>query len=323
MWDESVGNFLFGSDHIQLSRHLPAPHPGSKISLGKPIRALVVCANPRLDKSPLEELEAERNLIIQALGKVGSVTLLKPPTLAEMDRILAKQQFDIIHFFGHGEFRADQGYLIFENEEGYTDAIDGPSLANIIKGKESAIQLVVLNTCESGRASRLTGSKFLGHYASGVAQALVKAGIPAVIAMQFRIPDVSARVFTERFYATLSAQLAKNSVDVEDCVAKARVAVQANAGRDFVDWAAPVVFLRSTLEDPATPKDMYTTSDGRHKFTTNEAGVEFLLGEDFVQVTYHQKTVIYHSDEPTVVELTQGGLVRIYPPSSSANTEIK
>jgi hypothetical protein len=321
MWDKTVGNFLLGSGRIQLSRHLPAPHPGSVASLGKPIRALVVCANPRYERPPLEELEAERSSIVRSLEKVGSVEMLRPPTLAELHKKLAEQQFDLIHFFGHGEFRADKGYLIFENEEGYTNPIDGPSLAAIIQGKDSEIQLVVLNTCESGRVSQIAKNETIGHSVSGVAQSLVTAGIPAVIAMQFRIPDISARIFTERFYTTLSEQLAKDNVDIEECVGKARVSVQAMAGRNFVDWAAPVVFLRSTLAGQAVAKSIYA-SFGRRRTHSDRGALDIVMGEDFIQVNQAQKTLILQSSSKyhVVVETTLEGLLHIYevdPPKQS------
>jgi len=88
--------------------------------------------------------------------------------------------------------------------------------------------LIVLNACETA-----TGTW------AGLAPALVRAEIPAVVAMQWPIEDQAAIRFSRSFYRTLSM-----GRTIDECVAEGRLGASA-AHSDPNDWAAPVLFLRS------------------------------------------------------------------------------
>jgi len=94
-----------------------------------------------------------------------------------------------------------------------------------------SLRLVVLNACEGARSAR---DDPLG----GVAQALVRLGVPAVIAMQFEISDPAALVFSQSFYEAIADFL---PVDVAMVEARKTMFAQGNE----VEWATPVLYLRS------------------------------------------------------------------------------
>ena len=100
----------------------------------------------------------------------------------------------------------------------------------MIRGHRS-LRLVVLNACEGARSA---GDDPLG----GVAQALVRQGIPAVIAMQFEISDPAALVFSKSFYQALA-----DGLPVDVAMVEARMAMFAEGHE--VEWATPVLYLRS------------------------------------------------------------------------------
>ena len=101
-------------------------------------------------------------------------------------------------------------------------------------------QCVILNACESAR----------GIWA-GLAPTLVRADIPAVVAMQWPIEDRAAITFAKSFYRTLAAGRA-----IDECVSEGRVAID-TASPHSIMWAAPVLFIRSLdgqLWAPQSPR---------------------------------------------------------------------
>jgi hypothetical protein len=103
------------------------------------------------------------------------------------------------------------------------------------------VQLVFLGACETGRRDEQNAW-------SGVVTNLMAAGIPAVIAMQYKIWDESAIEFSRTFYKALAAGL-----PLEQAVSLGRIAVfnQCGALKDeeqrqkyWRDWGVPVLYCR-------------------------------------------------------------------------------
>jgi tetratricopeptide (TPR) repeat protein len=138
----------------------------------------------------------------------------------------------VLHFVGHGVYdeAAQDGALALEGADGKTRLVTGRDLGLMIRGHRS-LRLVVLNACEGARNAR---DDPLG----GVAQALVRQGIPAVIAMQFEISDPAALVFSRSFYQAIA-----DGLPVDAAMVEARVAMFAEGHE--VEWATPVLYLRS------------------------------------------------------------------------------
>ena len=65
---------------------------------------------------------------------------------------------------------------------------------------------------------------------SGVAPALMRAGIPGAVAMQYEVYDDSATAFARRFYQSLAAGLS-----LDEAVAAGRLAILNAGGPDDVD----------------------------------------------------------------------------------------
>ena len=102
--------------------------------------------------------------------------------------------------------------------------VTGRDLGVMIRGHR-ALRLVVLNACEGARSAQ--ADPF-----GGVAQALVRQGIPAVIAMQFEISDPAALVFSHSFYQAIA-----DGLPVDLAVVEARIAMLAEGNE--VEWATP------------------------------------------------------------------------------------
>jgi hypothetical protein len=117
-----------------------------------------------------------------------------------------------------------------EGADGKTRLVTGRDLGMMIRSR--SLRLVVLNACEGARSAQ---DDPLG----GVAQALVHQGIPAVIAMQFEISDTAAITFSQSFYQAIADGL---PVDVATVEARRAMFAEGNE----IEWATPVLYLRST-----------------------------------------------------------------------------
>lgn len=164
------------------------------------------------------------------------VRFLEAATTAALRRALLTETFHVLHYMGHGGFeeQTGRGVLLFEDAQGDPDPVTGQALATILQGV-SALRLVFLNACDTARTSRKAG---LDPFA-GVATALVMGGLPAVVAMQFRISDQAAIAFSQEFYPRLAA-----GDPVDAAVAEGRMAIYL-ADTESLEWATPVLFMRT------------------------------------------------------------------------------
>jgi transcription elongation factor Elf1 len=93
--------------------------------------------------------------------------------------------------------------------------------------------LVFLNACEGARGSPRASF-------TSVASSLVLVGIPAVVAMQFRITDRAAIQFASAFYLSLV-----DNYPVDASVAEGRKAIALETNYDTVEWVTPVLYMRA------------------------------------------------------------------------------
>jgi hypothetical protein len=235
MYNCSQGSFLSLAIDTPVVRYLDLPRPIVPLEVTPPLKILAVIANPK-DLVTLD-VEGEWRRLNEALSGVianGSAALdrLESPTLIDLAKQLRRGgPYHILHFVGHGDFdeKADDGLLIFENEQGYSQPVDGQRLATILHNSPS-LRLAVLNACEGARTSMVEPF-------AGVAHSLIQQGLPAVIAMQFEITDQAALTFGREFYSAVAA-----GFSVDEALGEARVAIF--AGGNDIEWGTPVLFTR-------------------------------------------------------------------------------
>jgi hypothetical protein len=228
------------------SRYLAGKwRPGNPI-VQRPIKILVAIANPPglagYDLQPVEE-DVEQKLI-QAAGEGLAVELAELKgsfTLSDLEREL-KKGYHILYFVGHGSFikEEDQAILFMAGpgKEGKQIA-DEPALVNetqfrdmlarLDEGEQNPLRLIYLSSCQT--ATRSTADAF-----RGFAPALVQAGIPAVLAMQEKVPVDTAQAFARTFFGQL---LQHGQVDL--AANEARAALMTG---DYLGAAIPVLFMR-------------------------------------------------------------------------------
>ncbi|HSS52638.1 MAG TPA: CHAT domain-containing protein [Thermoanaerobaculia bacterium] len=153
------------------------------------------------------------------------------PTQRHVSRLLRSQgrRPSAVLVIAHGEVRHGEIVVALERDNGQPDLIPAQVLADLLAQAEG-LRLVILNLCLGSQGS--CGEPF-----SGLAQALIAGGIPAVVAMQAEISDAAAVELSP----TLLGSLWLNQT-VDDAVSNSRQAV-ATALRTQSEWGSPVLFL--------------------------------------------------------------------------------
>jgi hypothetical protein len=211
-------------------RYLPQQSVIPAIAAPLPLKVLLTGAQT----PPPAEIERELNEVHAALASFGphvQITVEPHLTSAKL-RALLREGFHVWHFIGHGGLSRDgrSSALRFEDASGDVAKVSARELGILLQ--RSGLRLVVLNACNSGT---LTVDPF-----RALAPALVRAQIPAVVAMQFSVPQEAARAFAGEFYRTLSEGL-----PIDTCVTEGRKAVMDVAGLRNPDWGIPVVYTRA------------------------------------------------------------------------------
>jgi tetratricopeptide (TPR) repeat protein len=235
LYDRSRDAFLALSRETPVVRYLELPEPIRPLEVKPPLRVLTVLASPR----DLPQLDTEREWanLQAAVGDLSarrriSIERLNPPTLAALQARLRQGEYHILHFVGHGAFDegSDEGFLLFENEEGQGAPVSGRDLGAVLADHRS-LRLAVLNACQGAQAS---ASDPYG----GVGQKLVQRGVPAVIAMRTSVSDEAAVAFSHEFYSAVA-----DGQPVDAATSEARRAVSAKGG--VGEWGTPVLFMRA------------------------------------------------------------------------------
>ena len=222
------------------SRYIPVDKPWGRSVSTWPIRVLGVVANPRdllqrYDLAPID-VALEKYILARAFAGIDGqrirLDFLKPPvTLERLSRAMLRGGYNWLHFIGHTRLNTRQARvdLLMEDDRGATRAIADHLFCRMLAHQGVQPQLVYLSACHSAIG---TGDKSLG----GLAPKLVEIGVPAVVAMQGRVPVRVAQRAAHIFYAGL--------VDhgfVDRAMNEARAALLA---AELSDVAEPVLYMR-------------------------------------------------------------------------------
>jgi tetratricopeptide (TPR) repeat protein len=234
LYRSDTRDFLARNPLTPVVRYLEVPRLTAPAPLTSSLRILVVRSGPS-DVAHLD-LDSERDRLIDAWGgkEQVEIEILDRPNLLSLRRKLMGASFHILHFMGHGDFDAQsgEGVLVFEDAAGRSTHVSGAVLAEALKDSRS-LRLVFLNACDTAQLGRRRGQDPF----SGVASALVMAGLPAVLAMQLPISDAAALVFSGHFYAALAA-----GFPVDAAAAEARLAIHLSFPASW-EWATPALFM--------------------------------------------------------------------------------
>ncbi|HJR92801.1 MAG TPA: CHAT domain-containing protein, partial [Acidimicrobiia bacterium] len=236
LYAEGLGRFIVMSSDTPLVRHLDLPTGAAPLTVEPPMRVLVMVSSPS-DLEPLD-VEGEVELLRQATADltgdgVLELEVLTDARLRTLQHQLRTAEYHVFHFIGHGVYdeKDDDGLLMLEDDEGRSRGVSGLDLGVLLHDHHS-LRLAVLNACEGARGS-------VENPLGGVAQSLIRQGLPAAVAMQFEISDEAALVFAHEFYLAIG-----DGYPIDAATVEARKAIFAS-GND-VEWGTPVLHLRAT-----------------------------------------------------------------------------
>lgn len=283
MYRAETRDFLTLSRGTPLVRYLDVQRPFALLPYAPPLRILVVVSSPA--GVPQLNLANERRAIEASWGHTAGVEIdfLSQATSLRLCDHLASRSYHVLHFMGHGDFDPAKGtgVLLLEDEAGMVAPIDGAALGMLLRDAPS-MRLVVLNACNTAQAARTAG---LDPFA-GVANALVMAGVPAVVAMQFPISDSAAIEFASTFYPRLV-----EGFPIDAAVAEARKAIRMADGQSW-EWATPVLFMRSrdgalfARPEVTTPSPQPTGAPGAHSELADRVKAMQALSATFAPERY-------------------------------------
>lgn len=226
-------NFLALNKSTPLVRYISTDRPVPGTTPDK-VRILLAMASPE-DQAELN-VTAEENRIRSALSQLideGRVELQVIPnaTPRELRRTFRRYDPHILHFIGHGTLKPNgEGALVLENDERQSHLVDADDMQVLLQG--SSVKLCVLSACK-------TAATDASNAIMGVAPKLVWTGVPAVIAMQFIVPDKTAISFMHDFYEFLA-----DGRPLDSAVTEARIGIYFD-NDDKVFWGIPVLFMRA------------------------------------------------------------------------------
>ena len=236
--ETAPGYFLSTAVNLVLSRYLPLVTGRRTLQPEEsPLRILIVVAKPN-GLGPV--LEEQTVADIQELVETYpiKVNILENPTVDNFLVILEDARPHVVHFMGHGRFSQTEGkgeIALLAPDETSALWIGDREFTEFFVQMRSIPRLIVLHLCEGGSID------FTANFA-GLAPQLIRAGIQAVVAMQYRISNKAAIAFSRAFYRELAS-----GEPVDNAVQSGRYRITLSVPRayDSRDFGTPVLYMHS------------------------------------------------------------------------------
>jgi pSer/pThr/pTyr-binding forkhead associated (FHA) protein len=231
---------LVQTDELRLNRYITyfgrreSPEPVDEL------RVLLVVARPTdQDELACYVGRDEMASILEGQFQVDGmqVGLLENPTFSSFKARLEAAQslgmpYHIIHFDGHGSYFGsyDASMLCFEDSRGHTQLVPAKKFAEALAGSSVRLALVSATVSEMGIENGMLTT---------VGPILIRAGVPAAVAMQSAMPIDAVGAFARGFYESLLRR-----EPVSAAVACGRRAIM-EADSAPVTWHSPALYLRA------------------------------------------------------------------------------
>jgi hypothetical protein len=213
-----------------IRQKLPAPPP-----IGTDIRVLFASA------APTDQGAVDWEDVRDAVQRAFDVNLPNGVTLKLVDgadpkalrKVIADETFDVFHFSGHGQVGKDgKGQLVLVNRKTQkSELLDSEQICAVLAGR--GIRLVVLSAC-------MTATGNFSDDFSVIAAALVRSGIPAVVANQMPIPNKTISPFVGELYSKLI-----KTGDIDLAMIEGRIALYADLAKGLssgLEWGIPTLY---------------------------------------------------------------------------------
>jgi hypothetical protein len=266
--------FLGEEPGFMLTRKLALRGEQEAVQVQPPLRVLFVALSPEKADPPLEPIQYEsvmENLVsLRDAGVRGSdnpddrldLVILTPGHDLEGNaypdgddsadthygtfrRLVQDWQPHVVHIVAHGRhsYSESEGRLVgeiaFRASGGDVQWVDEQTIAGCV-ASSNEMCLVFLQACESGDSGLNPY-----HAVSGMAHAVARREIPAVVAMQFKVNSARANMFARVFYDRLM-QRDRIELAMHKGVRELSAAAVGTTGRS--DFGIPVLYLRGNAQ---------------------------------------------------------------------------
>jgi hypothetical protein len=247
--------FVTQQAKLVLSRYMPLELYGKEAGKAEPVlRIGLVVASPRDEEySPIVA-----GSVVEAVEGLDrrddvSVHVLEDPTPNGIEQWLRDFQPHVMHFIGHGGY--DRGErsakLVLLDEHGESRDVADSEFGQYLQAHTPTI--VVLHLPEGA-------SRDVDPNMARLAPALIRAGVPAVVAMQHPFPKRAATSFSAAFYEALADE---EAIDV--AVLKGRIAYLRGVpgAADDRSFGTPVLFARAYSKVVEHPVDTSAAEEAK------------------------------------------------------------
>jgi hypothetical protein len=240
LYDKKIG-FWAGKSKFNLVQHPPEEAefgPAQARPANKPHMLIIVPMSSGLNSAE------ERNAIARHASEQVFVqqVLTRSVTSDRVHKVLSMEgPWDIVHYIGHGRINetTQRTEILLENASGGDYWQDAEVFADDFG--TANVGLAVMNCCLSAGSAERCDSL------NGLGPLLMRAGVPAVVAMRYAISDRMARIFSDAFYGAFFNSPAAGRVDLATQVA--RDAMKRNQENDELrSFITPVLYLAPGFE---------------------------------------------------------------------------
>ncbi len=213
----------------------------------QPLKILLVLAAPTDQemlalKQEALYLQEELETTVQNGSRNGNsrhsdiqLTILEQPGREQLTQALEHNHYHVLHYAGHSNQGTAGGKLyLVSSKTGLTETLSGDDLAGLLVN--NGIRMAVFNSCRGVYTATTESVSAAGD--GNLAEALVKRGIPAVLAMAERIPDDVALNLSRLFYRNL-----KQVYPVDLSLNRARQGLVSSYSSKQLYWALPILYL--------------------------------------------------------------------------------
>jgi hypothetical protein len=230
----------------------------------QPLKILMVISGPS-DQETLQLVQEANHLKEELKNRSAhgtpaiQLTILEQPGREQLTQSLEQGQYQVFHYAGHSNLGESGGdvYLV-SNKTGLTETLNGNDLAGLLAN--NGVQLAVFNSCRG--AYTASSSEVDNGTERNLAEALVKRGIPGVLAMAERIPDEVALTLTRLLYRNLN-----QGYPIDLSLSRARQGLISAYGSNQLYWALPVLYLHPecngflTTDTPEHQEELFVLPD--------------------------------------------------------------
>mgnify|MGYP002713130173 CR=1 FL=1 len=274
------------------------------------IRILLVICRPNFGNDV--PFRSVANYLITSLGgesqDIFQIDVLRPPTFERLKEVLqaakaCDQPYHVVHFDGHGLY-ADQrdvarwrvaeedinpndhasfvvgarGFLVFEKHTSRhnMEFVDGDRLGRLLSA--AGVPVLVLNACLSAHTDASPKPKDakqayrIPHVFGSLAQEVVDAGVPGVIAMRYSVYVMTAAQFIAKLYEELS-----KGTPLSQAVTIGRRDLYMNPEREVAykgiplqDWSVPIVYETTPIRLFSKPEKVKNINRMKAEFDLRE-----------------------------------------------------